>query len=150
MLQSSEFCSIWVVVLKVAVVMNFHSHFEAGHWSFWTVFLHTNFLGFVVKATTISVWHHLRNKSLQCRTSILRHLFSNFILAKKSTFAVLSRSDRNMLRIRYIQRRRLKVPASYSSPVNHVACAKDTASDTSTAWSRPLPQRVPRKRVESW
>ena len=42
MLQSREFCSIWMVVLKVAVVMNFHSR-----------------------------WHHLRNKSLQCRTSIL-------------------------------------------------------------------------------
>ena len=53
MLQSSEFCSIWVVVLKVAVVMNFHSHFEVVHLSFWTVFLHTNLPGLVVKATTI-------------------------------------------------------------------------------------------------
>ena len=53
MLQSSEFSSTWMVVLKVAVVVNFHSHFEAIHWSFWTVFLHTNFLGFAVKASTV-------------------------------------------------------------------------------------------------
>ena len=88
--------------------------------------------------------------SLQCWTSILWHLFPKFIVAIKSTFAVLLRSGCNMLRIRYIQRRRLKVPASYCSPVNHMACAKDTTSDMSKAWARPLPQRVPPKRIESW
>ena len=98
MLQSSEFSSTWMVVLKVAVVMNFHSHFEAIHWSFWTVFLHTNFLGLVVKATTVvgscvtRILHLIKSYDFHCdpfqayfavcpKTSVIR--LHTFFFAKK-------------------------------------------------------------------
>ena len=54
----------------------------------------------------------------ELRSNIVRdHYLSNFILAKKSTFAVLPCSDHKMFSIRYIQRRRLQVLATYIQPI---------------------------------